>query len=205
MSSVDDVISLGARRAMRPDGRQALLPSAVLGMAVFLGTEIMLFAGLVSAFLVLRVGATPWPPPGQPRLPVVVTGFNTAALLASGVALAWAARAGRRRGASAARRGLSVAVLLGAAFVAAQGTEWARLLHFGLTTRSSLYGASFYTIVGTHGVHALAGLAVLAAAWRRAGLLGPGARWDAWLTAAAMFWWFVAGVWPVLYAVVYFS
>ena len=62
------------------------LPSAVLGMAIFILTEIMLFAGLVSAFSITKAGAVLcWPPPGQPRLPADETLVNTIALLLSGV------------------------------------------------------------------------------------------------------------------------
>lgn len=53
-------------------------------MLVFLASEVMLFAALVSAFLVLRAEAAAWPPPGQPRLPVTVSGLNTVVLLCSG-------------------------------------------------------------------------------------------------------------------------
>ena len=64
--------------------RPVLVPSATLAMALFIATEVMFFAGLVSAFLVLRAEALVWPPPGQPRLPLGVTGLNTVLLVASG-------------------------------------------------------------------------------------------------------------------------
>lgn len=165
------------------------LPSGVVGMAIFLGTEVMFFAGLVSAYLVLRAGALGWPPAGQPRLPVEVTGANTLVLLASGWTL-W--RAGRSR---ARARWLVATAALGALFLAVQGYEWARLIGFGLTTRSSLYGATFYAIVGAHAVHVVAALAALAwvAARPRDGSFVP----------VRMFWAFVVAVWPVLYLVVY--
>ena len=47
-----------------------LLPSGVLGMLIFVFTEMMLFGGLISAFTIIRSAAVVWPPPGQPRLPV---------------------------------------------------------------------------------------------------------------------------------------
>ncbi|MGH7478931.1 MAG: hypothetical protein ACREJ8_04995, partial [Candidatus Methylomirabilales bacterium] len=48
--------------------------NARLGMLIFLGAEAMFFAGLIGAFLVFRFGSATWPPPGQPYLPVGVTG-----------------------------------------------------------------------------------------------------------------------------------
>ena len=40
-----------------------------LGVVIFVGSEVMLFAGLLSAFLISRASASFWPPPNQPRLP----------------------------------------------------------------------------------------------------------------------------------------
>ena len=67
--------------------------TAVAGMLIFVGTEVMFFAGLVSAFTIARSHALGWPPPGQPRLPVLATALNTLVLLASGAVLASAGRA----------------------------------------------------------------------------------------------------------------
>ncbi len=177
--------------------------TAVAGMMIFVGTEVMFFAGLVSAFVIARSHAVGWPPPGQPRLPVLATALNTLVLLASGAALASTGRAsatlfGRHR----VRRRLALAVGLGALFVAVQGVEWVRLLAFGLTMRSSQYGSFFYLIVGMHAVHAVAALAALLHARMR---LTHGALSADAFAAVRVFWYFVVGVWPVLYVVVYLA
>ena len=91
---------------------------------------------------------------------------------------------------------------LGALFVAVQGVEWARLLAYGLTMRSSQYGSFFYLIVGMHAAHAVAAIAVLLHARARLARNALGA--DA-FAAVRVFWYFVVGVWPVLYAVVYLA
>jgi cytochrome c oxidase subunit 3 len=181
---------------------QPLLPSGVLGMAIFIVTEIMFFAGLISAFLVLRAQAMTWPPFDQPRLPVVVTGVNTAVLLASGWTML-RAQAALRRSQDGLVRWLGLTALLGALFVAVQGYEWVRLIHFGLTTSSSLYGATFYTLVGAHGLHVLAALVVLVIVLRgaAAGWFQPGDVVA--LEPYRMYWLFVVGIWPVLYVLVY--
>ena len=151
-----------------------LLPSPVLGMLIFVIAELMLFAGLISAFSIVKAGALGWPPPGQPRLPVEATAFNTAILLVSAGALYHANRVFSRERASA-RRPLFAAIGLGAFFVCFQGYEWVSLISHGLTLTSSNYGSFFYLIVGTHGLHALAGLGVLArsALKLHRGLLAP--------------------------------
>lgn len=185
-----------------PD-RRPLVSSAVLGMLMFLGAETMFFAGLVGAFLVLRLGAQVWPPPLQPRLPVEVTGINTLVLLASGLTMALALRAIRRDDRAGLGRHLGSTAVLGAAFLAVQGYEWARLVQFGLTVSSGVYGATFYTLVGVHGVHVLGALAWVVALWAAARGGRFTARAHLPVALCRMFWSFVVLLWPVLYVLVY--
>lgn len=183
--------------------RIPLVSNAVLGMLVFLGAETMFFAGLVSAFLVLRLGAVVWPPPFQPRLPVEVTAVNTVVLLLSGVTLTRAVRAIRRGSREGLIRGLGQTVLLGAVFLAVQGYEWGRLVHFGLTVSSGVYGATFYTLVGIHGAHVLGGVIWLSVMLRAARRGRFSARAHVPVVASGMYWRFVIFLWPVLYGLVY--
>jgi len=182
-----------------PEGPQALLPSSVLGMLIFVITETMLFAGMISAFMIVRGSAPIWPPPGQPRLPAGETALNTAALLASGVALYLAQRAFRRDPARA-RLPLFAAIGLGAFFVLFQGVEWFRLIREGLTLTSSTHGSFFYLIVGTHALHAVA--AILALAWTGSLLLQSRLRQTTFASVQVL-WYFVVGIWPILYLRVY--
>ena len=66
-----------------PVRREPLLSNGVLGMLVFIFTEVMFFAGLISAHTIVRsqTAGQMWPPYGQPRLPIEETAVNTAALL----------------------------------------------------------------------------------------------------------------------------
>lgn len=185
--------------------RRPVVPSPVLAVALFLFSEVMLFAGLVSAHVVLRGQAGPWPPAGQPRLPVGVTGVNTLLLLLSGVAMWRAVPALRTGNRPQLRAALATAFALGTAFVAVQGYEWVRLVGYGLTRSSSLYGSLFYTLVGAHGLHVLGALAALAvvskSAWSSTAPAAAGAV-DR-LSAMRLYWLFVVGIWPPLYALVY--
>jgi len=177
------------------------VPSAVLAMLIFVITELMFFAGFISAFTIMRGSAVIWPPPDQPRLPVGETAFNSALLLASGVILFAGSRRFRTRPGEL-RRVLLAAILLGGAFVGLQGREWVQLLAEGLTMNSSALGSFFYLIVGVHALHALVALGVLLYLWRR---MGRGTVPRPTLAAAEIFWYFVVGVWPVLYWRVYLS
>ena len=181
--------------------RAPLVANGVLGMLVFIFTEIMFFAGLISAHAIVRSQAAGqmWPPYGQPRLPVEQTAVNTAALLVSGIVLflAWLAF---RREQSSARIPLLLSIVLGTIFVFFQGLEWMALLGEGLTIQSSSYGGFFYLIVGTHALHAVAALAALMWAWAR---LDKGRLSADQLATVAAFWYFVVLVWPFLYWKVY--
>jgi heme/copper-type cytochrome/quinol oxidase subunit 3 len=186
-----------------PAPRRPGLDNLRLAVLFFIGAETMFFAALISALLVLRVGAAVWPPPLQPRLPVGVTGLNTLVLLGSSWAMRLAGRAldaGDRRGLV---RGLVWAGALGACFLAVQGYEWARLVSFGLTVTSGTYGTTFYTLIGTHALHVVGALIWLAVTL---GLAARGRFLDGRTSpvrACAMYWHFVVGLWPVLYVTVY--
>jgi cytochrome c oxidase subunit 3 len=189
----------GRLRLASESQRVPLVPNGVMGMLIFVICETMLFAGMISAFTILRSAALVWPPPDQPRLPAGETALNTAALLASGVCLFLAQRTfarDRRR----ARRPLLAAMLLGAFFVGFQGVEWVRLIGQGLTLTSSTLGSFFYLIVGMHALHAVAAIVALAVAWRA---LLAGRLTRSWLGAVQIFWYFVVLIWPLLYWKVY--
>ena len=170
-----------------------------MGMLIFVVTECMLFAGLISAFTIVRSGAAVWPPPDQPRLPLEETAINTLALLLSGLLL-YVARRRYQSDREGARTPLLLAMLLGGFFVLFQGAEWVALISQGLTLTSSTLGSFFYLIVGMHGLHAVAALAVLAYTWVR---MRRGWLAQSQLATAEVLWYFVVGVWPVLYGVVY--
>ena len=186
-------------RLVAESRREPVVPSGVLGMLIFVFTEGMVFAGLISAFTIIRAQAILWPPPGQPRLPIEETALNTAALLLSGLTLYWAKRRFRRDPRSALRP-LLATVLLGSFFVCFQGVEWVRLISEGLTMTSSVLGSFFYLIVGVHALHAVAAIGLLVYVYvrLRRGWLSAGS-----LASAEVLWYFVVGVWPVLFLVVY--
>jgi len=176
-----------------------VISNGVLGMTLFVLTEIMLVAGMISAFSIVRASSAVWPPPDQPRLPFEETAINTAALLFSGLLLVLAQRRFQRNRASA-RLPLIGAALLGLFFVVFQGWEWASMLGQGLTLTSSTLGSFFYLIVGTHALHAIAAIGLLGQAWWR---LETGWLQPSQLATAAVLWYFVVGVWPVIYWRVY--
>lgn len=181
--------------------RRQVVPNGVFAMVIFVVCETMYFGGLISAHTIARTSAlTVWPPPGQPRLPAEETLINTAALLLSGVMLAVAQRQFQRGLRFKVKLPLIAAIALGTFFVGFQGYEWAQLIREGLTLTSSTHGGFFYLIVGSHAIHAVAALTVLYFVYRalKAGKLSPGL-----FGGAAVFWYWVVVMWPILYVKVY--
>lgn len=190
-----------------PMQERKVASNGVIGMLFVLATEAMFFAGLISAYIVNRANAMVWPPEGQPRLPIEITAINTLVLLASGIVMVVFGRK-MRAGAYIIQKSKSfvtTAIILGATFVAVQGIEWVKLIGFGLTTHSSIYGAFFYTLIGMHAVHALVGITLLlylASSFRKP--LSFGVLKNR-IAVCSMYWYFVVGLWPVLYVLVYLN
>lgn len=183
--------------------KRAPIHNARLGMIMLLASETMFFAGLIGSFLLFRISNQVWPPPMFPRLPVVVTLINTLFLLYSAVTM-WQARRAMLQG----RQTRSVMFLfyttvLGIVFLGVQGYEWAKLIRVGLTLSSGVYGATFYILIGTHALHVLGAVIWLAVVWLRAwkGHYRPGR--DVGMAVCGMYWFYVVGLWPVLYWLVY--
>jgi heme/copper-type cytochrome/quinol oxidase subunit 3 len=188
-----------------PGPQRQPLDNVVLATMFVIAGEIMLFAGLVFSFLIIRVAAPVWPPPLEPRLPVGVTAANTMVLLWSSVAMIAAVRARARGDRMRFLRRLALTAALGCLFLAVQGIEWVRLIRFGLTAASGVYGGTFYTLIGAHAAHvmvALVWVGVVLAGAARGRFAGPRA---AKVTACAMYWHFVVALWPILYVAVYLA
>ena len=184
-----------------PEVREPAVSNTRLAIVIVITAECMLFAGLIGMFLVFRLSQV-WPPPDLPRLPVGVAALNTIVLFASLVPLTRALRGARAHDATG-RGGVQIAALLGALFLTVQGVEWLRLLAHGLTPGSSIYGGTFYLLIGCHALHVLVAviwLAVLAVLERRA---RP--NWTSWagLEMGTIYWYFVCALWAVLFPLVY--
>jgi len=167
----------------------------------------MFFASLIGTFIVFRYGTDTWPPAGQPTLPVGVTAINTLILLASGASMALALRAARQVATARLGKYLLVTLALGAIFLFVQGYEWVRLISFGLKLSTGVFGGTFYTLIGCHGLHvagAVVWLGVLVVKLHR----NPGALQSNEFNGvklASMYWFLVVALWPVLYGLVYLS
>jgi cytochrome c oxidase subunit III len=197
----------------------------------FIGSECMLFASLISTYMIYKgrsvVGPYPHvacpagPPPGcpVPRPPILdipVTSASTFVLLMSSLAMVLAlaaveekdkpipAGAGRwDRAPRSSKLWLWVTALLGTAFLGFQAYEFTSFVREGLTMRTNLFGSTFFTLTGFHGAHVFGGLVFIALCLFRA-LKGQfSANRHLAVEAASIYWHFVDVVWIGLFTTIY--
>jgi heme/copper-type cytochrome/quinol oxidase subunit 3 len=195
-------LNTNTQRLVPAPRRTPLLPNSVFGTLIFVATEVIFFTALLSAFLIIKTGARGWELPPQGLLPPLATLVSTGFLLLSGFYTHLATRQFVACGHTPrVRLLLSLSGGLAAAFVLIQGYEWVQLLRYGMTLAPGIFAACFCLVIGTHGVHAVAAVVLKAVAWQR--LCTETLRVDH-LRAMQIFWYFVVGIWPVIYIAVYF-
>jgi cytochrome c oxidase subunit III len=167
------------------------IQAPVLGMVLFVASEVMFFGGLLGAYFSLRAAAPEWPPPGTPEIDLALPVLLTVVLLASSATQHFAVAAVRQD--RSAVGWVCATMALGAVFLVGEGLEWARFLGAGFALDTNVFGTLFYTITGFHGLHLAAGLAMLALAFRLRS--SRPARRIAALEAATLYWHFVDVVW----------
>ncbi len=174
----------------------------VFGMRLFLASLGMLFAGSLAAFLIIRVQADAWPPPGAPGIPVGLF-VSTPLLLLSSGSMWWGLRNIRAGNGGALSLGLLATLVLGLAFLGVQGWAWSALYAAELTARSNLYGFTFFMLTGLHAAHVIGGLIPLGIVTTRAFLNRYSAEDHRGVELVSMYWHFLDAVWIVLFAVLF--
>lgn len=127
-----------------------------LGLWVLLTAVIMLFAGLTSAYIVLR-GVPAWQNIAMPSL----LWLNTAILISSSFTIGLSLTAVRKNDPLNMKRWLAVSGALGVAFLAGQLAAWRQLVNAGVYLPSTLQSSFFYVLTGVHGFHLLGGIFAL--------------------------------------------
>jgi cytochrome c oxidase subunit 3 len=177
----------------------------VLGMILFITSEIMFFGGLFAAYFSLRANAAQWPPEEFHEtlkiLPFV--GPATILLILSSVTCQYAVWAIRRNDRTVFLRSMTVTVVLGITFLLMQAADYALLGSEGLTLASGQFGTTYYTLTGFHGAHVFGGVIMLSVILYR-GMVGQfsGRHSDA-VEGASLYWHFVDVVWILLFSLLY--
>lgn len=175
---------------------------AVFGFWVYLMTDCILFASLFATFAVLR-NNTYGGPSGQElfSLPFVLT--ETLILLTSSFTCGLAILAAHSRRKEMVLALLSITFLLGLGFLTLELTEFRHLALEGNSWRRSGFLSSFFTLVGTHGLHIAIGLlwmGIMMVQVLRRGLANATVRK---LTMLSLFWHFLDVVWIFIFSIVY--
>src|SRR3954465_7840561 len=173
----------------------------VLGMFMFIASEIMLFGSFFTAYFFVRVVNEPphWPPVGFP-LPVYVAGINTAILVTSSFTMHWALTSIKRGNHAGLRAGLVLTFLMGLTFLATQVTEYARI---GFQPGDNAFTTIFFCLTGLHGAHVFVGLTILLAMTVRSFRGHFTAEDHHGGEIGGIDWHFVDVMWIVVYATIY--
>lgn len=173
-----------------------------LGMWVFLGSECLLFGGLISTYLLYRGRHSGGVGPDQ-LWDIPFTSATSFVLLMSSLTMVLAVSAAKRGDRRNTNLWLVVTALLGGLFLAGQVYEFTTFYNEGLGFTTSLFSSSFYTLTGFHGVHVLIGILMLLTT---VGMnvtgrirLGNGEG----VEIVGLYWHFVDVVWILIFTLVY--
>jgi cytochrome c oxidase subunit III len=174
---------------------------AVLGMFLFIASEIMLFGSFFTVYFFDRVVQHPkeWPPPPFER-PVFVALVNTLILVTSSFTMHWATTSIKKGNRAGLQAGLVLTFLMGLTFLLTQVVEYHRL---GFNTEDTSFAATFFGLTGLHGGHVFVGLTILLAMTVRAfrGHFTPEEHHG--VEIGGIYWHFVDVMWIVVYVTVY--
>ena len=176
------------------------------GMALFIGSEIMLFGGLFAAYFFMRSQAVEWPPAEIHHTVDALFGGILTVILVSSSLFVHGGIVGLQKGNQTVfKAGLIIAIVLGVIFIAGQIYEWFNLWDEGLNATSGAYGSSFFIITGFHGAHVIAGLAMLIAVAVRTfwNDFTPGRHLFA--ETSVLYWHFVDVIWIFVFFTLYLS
>ena len=187
--------------AERPDTG---LNNVRLGIWLFLASEVMLFGGLFSSYVLLRVGATEWPL-GSTLLNVPIGTVNTIILIASSMTMVMSWASLKMNDFSKYKLYMGLTILLALVFLVVKGVEYADKFEHEHFPWESTYLAIYFTLTGLHALHIVGGIIVNAYFW------GPGSamwrtereRFTNRVEAAGLYWHFVDLVWIFLFPVLY--
>ena len=172
----------------------------MLGMFLFIASEIMLFGSFFTAYFFVRVvNHYPWPPKGD-HLPVYVAGLNTAILVTSSATIHWALQSIKRGNRTGLKAGLVMTFLMGATFLGTQIAEYARI---GFAPHDNAFATVFFSLTGLHGAHVFVGLTLLLFATIRAFRGHYSAEHHHGVEIPGIYWHFVDVMWIVVYTTVY--
>ena len=181
--------------------------NVILGMILFIASEVMFFSGLFAAYFSTRFAGTnqPWPPAAFSHVldPLSLILVATIILVLSSFTCqfaVWSIRKGDRRGFI---RNIGVTFVLGVIFLIMQAFDYSILYGEGMTLGSGPFGTTYYTLTGFHGAHVFGGVLMLGVVLYR-GMAGQfSAKHHDAVEAVSLYWHFVDVVWILLFSILY--
>ncbi len=183
-----------------PAHRSSRVEPQLLGMLLFIISEVMVFGAFFTAYFFIRVAqGDPWPAHGT-TLPVEVAGVNTAILVSSSFTLHWAEKAIKAGNHFGLKAGMLTTFLLGCTFLFIQINEYANI---GFAPQDAAQQTIFYSLTGLHGAHVFIGLLLLLFVTIRSfrGHYSPEEHRG--VEVPGIYWHFVDVMWLVVYTTVY--
>ncbi len=174
----------------------------LLGMLLFIISEIMVFGAFFTAYFFIRVvNNNDWPAEGT-HLPWEIAGINTLILVSSSFTMHWADMSARRDNRFGLQAGMLTTFLLGLTFLFIQINEY---VHIGFSPQDHAQGTIFYGLTGLHGAHVFVGLTLLLFTTIRAfrGHFTPEEHRG--VEVPGIYWHFVDVMWVVVYTTVYLN
>ena len=180
--------------------RSSRVEPQLLGMLLFIISEIMVFGAFFTAYFFIRVVAgDPWPAPGE-ELPKIIAGVNTAILLSSSFTMHWALESAKSENRFGLQAGILTTLLLGATFLFIQINEY---VHVGFAPQDSAQATIFYGLTGLHGAHVFIGLTLLLMVTIRAFRGHFSSAEHHGVEVPGIYWHFVDIMWIIVYTTVY--
>ena len=186
----------------RRSGPLAGVSTTKFAMWLFLASEAMFFAGLIAAYLVLRLAGSQWPVVVD-VLNVPLVAGNTFILIVSSVTMVLAFASIESGDQRRLRQYLIATAVLGSVFLSIQAVEWRELLAEGTTVSTSLFGSTFFTLTGFHGLHVLGGVLFMLYVVARAYQGRYTKEEHGGVELMGLYWHFVDVVWIFLFTIVY--
>jgi len=182
--------------------RSSRIEAQMLGMYLFIISEVMLFGAFFTAYFFVRVVSTKhgWFPMDGDELPKLIAGINTAILISSSFTMHWALEGARMGNRAALRVGMLTTFLLGLTFLTIQINEY---VHVGFAPQDSAQGTIFYSLTGLHGAHVFVGLNLLLFTTIRAFRGHFTEKEHRGVEVPGIYWHFVDVMWIVVYSSVY--
>ncbi|MCL5966175.1 MAG: cytochrome c oxidase subunit 3 family protein [Deltaproteobacteria bacterium] len=179
------------------------LETAKLGIWTFLATEVLLFGGLFTAYIVFRLKYPEMFHADHLHLDKVLGALNTVILITSSLTVALGIAAIRRGEQRLLRLFLFLTILLAGAFLAVKYFEWTAKFAHGFYPSTDIFFSLYFMMTGLHGLHVLGGMSVLGWILYRAGRRHFTAEYHTPVEIAGLYWHFVDLVWIYLFPLFY--